>query len=655
MIKINNIIEGLDGISKKALNNSFVLVFFTLITLMGFYTAQFISLDNFLAVTGSSALHWLHVTSDASKNILDWSTGTRNLSKSLPMHIYSFFFYNTEIYLPKIIKIYIFFEILILSTSYYFLYRTLSNNNNNKILAIIFMFTVCFTTFQFMSLARFSSNFYWGLYYAFADAFRIIGLIFILKKCPWIAITSLSISVMIHPIMGGIGVIVGGALILFKGIKQIRGYFLPVLLMSIAVLSWLYIMYLGDGISGASIPTDSFLFFTKLYNSHWYPMYSGALNTIEYVHLLPTISIFMLYVMTSLTSQGAKYIVREAHIIILVLAILSSIGVLASFFDNTFIIKLSLHRASSFMVAIALIPIIIKLWNDIFNAKILYRSIAIYLLLSPFLDFKLPGFSLFFTLIYATHLLIQIKEEGSKKKIFTALTIWLIGVFALFYSAAPLYFNKIIQPSYDGIKLTLILIILMLISKYQPLNFIKNNKYLFQLISLILISIFIIKENMERTEGYRSERSSAYNETQVWAKINTRKDALFMIDPNFDGWRDGSQRASFGTANEWLHKAWLYDSDFKLFIEGQRRATLLNIDIPKLMNNHFTNFQEKENILRDLREVIRKSYYTSNESFYKNLSINEKIDYFVFENKYLANKPKGLKEIYKNKYFSIYK
>ena len=333
------------------------------------------------------------------------------------------------------------------------------------------------------------------------------------------------------------------------------------LLMSIAVLSWLYIMYLGEGISGASIPTDSFLFFTKLYNSHWYPMYSGALNTIEYVHLLPTISIFMLYVMTSLTSQGAKYIVREAHIIILVLAILSSIGVLASFFDNTFIIKLSLHRASSFMVAIALIPIIIKLWNDIFNAKILYRSIAIYLLLSPFLDFKLPGFSLFFTLIYATHLLIQIKEEGSKKKIFTALTIWLIGVFALFYSAAPLYFNKIIQPSYDGIKLTLILIIFMLISKYQPLNFIKNNKYLFQLISLILISIFIIKENMERTEGYRSERSSAYNETQVWAKINTRKDALFMIDPNFDGWRDVSQRASFGTANEWLHKAWLYDSD----------------------------------------------------------------------------------------------
>ena len=101
------------------------------------------------------------------------------------------------------------------------------------------------------------------------------------------------------------------------------------------------------------------------------------------------------------------------------------------------------------MVAIALIPVIIKLWNDIFNAKILYRSIDIYLLLSPFLDFKLPGFSLFFTLIYATHLLIQIKEEGSKKKIITALTIWLIGVFALFYSAAPLYFNKIIQPSYD--------------------------------------------------------------------------------------------------------------------------------------------------------------------------------------------------------------
>ena len=95
---------------------------------------------------------------------------------------------------------------------------------------------------------------------------------------------------------------------------------------------------------------------------------------------------------------------------------------------------------------------------------------------------------------------------------------------------------------------------------------------------------------MERTEGYRSERSSAYNETQVWAKINTRKDALFMIDPNFDGWRDVSQRASFGTANEWLHKAWLYDSDFKLFIEGQRRATLLNIDVLSAYGMPVTSF-----------------------------------------------------------------
>ena len=109
------------------------------------------------------------------------------------------------------------------------------------------------------------------------------------------------------------------------------------------------------------------------------------------------------------------------------------------------------------------------------------------------------------------------------------------------------------------------------------------------------------------------------------------------------------------TLQEMSREPWLYDSDFKLFTEGQRRAKLLNIDIPKLMNNDFTNFQEKGNILRDLREVIRKSYYTSNESFYKNLSVNEKIDYFVFENKYLSNKPKGLKEIYKNKYFSIYK
>lgn len=656
MLKLNSMIETLDAISKKALNSPLFLFFFTLVTILGFYASQFLSLDLFLANVGSSALHWLNVISDNTKNINDWPTGTRNIYKSLPMQIYSYFFNHTDIALTSLIKIYIFIEILAVCTAFFFLHRSLSTKKNN-ILAVVYVLIVALTSYQFMNLARFGWPFYWGLYYGLAVAFRIFGILFIIKNKPWAATITLSIAVMIHPIMAGIAIFSGLALILFKGIKTIRSYVIPFITMSIPLFCWIYIMYVGDTIFVGTIPTDSYIFLTKLFQSHWYPMISGAFNSLQFVHLLPTISIMMLYVMISLTNQGAKSTSSEIHIIILSSALLTTLGVLASFSDNVFLIKLSLHRASNFMVAIALIPISIKLWNDIFNAKILFRCIALYLILSPFIDYRMPGFALFFTLIYATQLIIEVIEAGSSKKIFVVFVIWFTGLFALIFSAAPDYYTKIIEPSNDGIKLIAILSVLLIIIKYffsDKLKYLMNNV---KVIFLIVLSFFVIRENIDRTSNYRSEFSAAIYDIQIWTKNNTKENALLMADPTISaGWRDISERANFGNVYEWLHSSWLYNSDPYLHKEGLRRAALFGINIPKIMKTEISNFQERYRILNNIRTKMRNTYYQpSNKNFYKNLSENEKIDFFVFENKYLLNKPKGLEEIYKNKYFSIYK
>ena len=653
MLKLNSMIETLDGISKKALNSPLFLFFFTLVTILGFYVSQFLSLDLFLANVGSSASHWLHFANDSTKGIIDWPTGTRNLDKSLPMHTYSLLFNHTKIPLNSIIKIYILIEIFAVCSTFFYLHYSLAKKRN-IILAIIFALIVALTSYQAMNIARFGIPFYWGLYYGLASAFRILGLIFIIKKRPWSAIITMSLAIMIHPIMGGIAIFAGGCLVLFQGIKSLRSYLAPTITLFIPVLCWFYFMYSGAGVSGNSIPSENFLFFTKLFNSHWYPTLSSAFDSRQTTHLLPTISIMMLYIIISCTTYAKKNVMNEIHVLVLAFACLTIVGVLASLYDNIFLIKMSLHRASSIMVAIAFIPIIIKLWDDIFNANIFYRCLAIYLIFSPFLDYKFPGFSLLFTLIYAIRYLFIIKEEGDKKKIIYAFLSWIIGLSGLIYSNATLY--EIIQSSYIDISIIFFLGILILISKYFLSNCLKNYKYFFQIICLIVMSIFIIKHNLERTLPLHSEKKAAYYDLQLWAKKNTKEDSLFMLDPTSSGaWRDVSERASFGNAKEWLHNGWIYNTNSSIYYEGIRRATIFNSDLSKIMEGKVIDIADKGRIGKKIISTMRKNYYTQSDNFLSKIAAQENINYFVFENKYLLKRPKGLEEIFKNKFYSIYK
>ena len=188
-------------------------------------------------------------------------------------------------------------------------------------------------------------------------------------------------------------------------------------------------------------------------------------------------------------------------------------------------------------------------------------------------------------------------------------------------------------------------------------NIVNNLKNNVKVIFLIILSFFVIKENLDRTSRYQSELSAAVYDIQIWAKNNTEKNALLIADPTMSGgWRDISERANFGNVYEWLHKSWLYNSDPYLYKEGLRRASLFGINIPEIMKTEISNFQEKYRVLNNILTKMRNTYYEPpNKNFYKNLSKNEKIDFFVFKNKYLLNEPWGLEEVYKNKYFSIYK
>jgi hypothetical protein len=102
---------------------------------------------------------------------------------------------------------------------------------------------------------------------------------------------------------------------------------------------------------------------------------------------------------------------------------------------------------------------------------------------------------------------------------------------------------------------------------------------------LLIITCIVLVGYVERDKYIRWKRRfgivySDYFYTQVWAKSNTRKDALFMTDPtHYYGWRDFSERSSFGNLREWGYSGIAYHNDKEVYQEGIKRLEEFGIDI----------------------------------------------------------------------------
>lgn len=102
----------------------------------------------------------------------------------------------------------------------------------------------------------------------------------------------------------------------------------------------------------------------------------------------------------------------------------------------------------------------------------------------------------------------------------------------------------------------------------------------------------------------RKVLASDYLAAQRWARANTVQDSLFMVDPTiYYGWRDFSQRSSFGNLREWLHTGWLYDSRADVYTEGVKRFGEFGIDIESYKRTR-PSIDGYHRLSDDLRQVF---------------------------------------------------
>ena len=125
-----------------------------------------------------------------------------------------------------------------------------------------------------------------------------------------------------------------------------------------------------------------------------------------------------------------------------------------------------------------------------------------------------------------------------------------------------------------------------------------------------------------------------------------------MPDPSHSyGWRDFSERSSFGNLREWGYGAISYNPDAKVYREGIKRIREFGIEIDDVTTKDLIN---DNNFIYGIKlnNIARNNFYSMSSVRIKELSDKYNIDYVIMDKRY-GEKP-FLKSVYENKHFYIY-
>jgi hypothetical protein len=127
--------------------------------------------------------------------------------------------------------------------------------------------------------------------------------------------------------------------------------------------------------------------------------------------------------------------------------------------------------------------------------------------------------------------------------------------------------------------------------------------------------------------------AGSYKQVQEWAKDNTPVDSLFMVDPAICyGWREFSQRSSFGNLREWIYN-WATTNDFDIYREGMKRFGEFGVEL-----NPYLHFNPPIDGYAALSGEVEKRYHHADDGWRMSLVRRYGIDYFVLD-KNKMNKP----------------
>jgi len=177
-----------------------------------------------------------------------------------------------------------------------------------------------------------------------------------------------------------------------------------------------------------------------------------------------------------------------------------------------------------------------------------------------------------------------------------------------------------------------------------------NRKLTYVIVIGLIVYASVIWEINRKPSADEISKAKSYKEVQIWAKEYSASDALFMIDPSiYYGWRDYSQRSSFGAMREWLYSSWCYASNYEIYKEGLKRFNEFNISLDRYLHTRpsYAGFEK-------LNNDIKEKYYLFGDDWRLYMAEKYDVDYFVM-NKNNIKKSSNMPVVYENSVFVVLK
>jgi hypothetical protein len=582
---------------------------------------KFYFLKEKIALKGFSQITWFVKQANPLNFNLDFPSGIEEFSLSLIMKIQLLMFQSFDIESISIVKTFIVLELLAIILSVYYFVTSIEVNKNNHTLIFIFLSTALVASNGLYSLGRFGAPFFLGQFYNFSEAARIIAFGFAVRGNINNSLFFNFLSLFIHPILGIIGFVsCAGFYIKYINLKSISISIIG----GVFFLIWMY-ANLPQGIE--KVPDLLAIMANKQFNLHFFPSEIGLYSFLHWESTTPILLLTLIYYL--LTD-------RRFSVAVNLLLALTALGLVISQFSNNYqLIQLNLQRASSFAAFLMFSEILVGLPKHFRESKLSCRFVILALgfvfVWSLFFDLNI--FKYYFVFIF-TSVLVFMRLKIKKAIFINSILIcyiYFIG-FENFY-LYPTQFQNYFLLNWAGLLIAMTLVFLGLYKKH---------KYFFAL-SILVLSI---NWSLDKIIKYDSSLSRAYLDAQIWAKNNTKPNALFSPPPTiFYGWREFSERPSIGNFREWALTSWLYNRNLNNYKRG--------LEIAEIYSN-YGRFPIKEvNFKKGGWTKEFDSFYESqNYEYYKNIMDNLGIDFFVFK-KVNQNLNENFNIVYENKYFVI--
>jgi len=343
-------------------------------------------IDSIIAVSGWSPIDWVSHLNNPQNYSNDFPSGISLYDKSAFMKIYPFLNNVLGISTETSIYFVLLLEIFFLAFSGFYFFKALIPKSS-LIAGCIFSLMVISSSARNMDLSNFGAPIFAGLFYNFADGFRLLAIALFLDRKFLLFGLSQAISIIIHPIMGIMSLVfLFGIFTIKRKVLDLNSLFKSFVPLIIIVFIWIFFTFKDSNIGSGQINPDTWVEMVQLFSVHLFPL---TLKPISYVLSFISLLILAFYYLPKIdiVDNDRKGILFALYLMVFI-AILGMLITL--FLPIPFLVKMQLPRISALVINVSLAIVIVGLIKEVENKNYLCGSLELAILLASF--FINPGF-----------------------------------------------------------------------------------------------------------------------------------------------------------------------------------------------------------------------------------------------------------------------